>query len=57
MAGRLEHPVERALHVFPDAVAPRLDDHAAAHVGVLGEVGRADDLLIPFGKIFVATRA
>ena len=54
--GRLEHGVELALHVFPDAVAPRLDHHAAAHVGRFGQLGRADDLLIPFGKIFLAPR-
>ncbi len=50
----LEHPVELALHVFPDAVAPRLDDHAAAHVAVFGEVGGLDDLLVPLGEILVA---
>ena len=55
--GRLEHGVERALHVFPDAVAPGLDHHAAAHVARLRHVGGADDLLIPFGKIFLAARA
>ncbi len=57
MPGRLEHGVERALHVFPDAVAPGLDHHAAAHVARLRHVGRADDLLIPFGKILRSTRA
>ena len=31
--GRLEHRVELALDVLPDRVAPRLDDHAAPHVG------------------------
>ena len=57
MPGRFEHRVELPLHVFPDAVAPGLDDHAAAHVGLLRQIGGADDLLIPFGKIFLATRA
>ena len=56
VAGGLEHRIELPLHVFPDAVAPGLDHHAAAHVGVLGQIRRADDLLIPFGKIFVAAR-
>ena len=26
-----KHPVEDALHIFPDPVPPWLDDHAAAH--------------------------
>ena len=50
----LEHLIELTLHVFPQSVAPRLDDHAAAHVAVLGHVGGADDLLIPLGEILVA---
>ena len=41
VAGGLEHHVELALDVLPDAVAPRLDDHAAAHLGVLRHVGGA----------------
>ena len=53
VAGRLEHVVERALHVLPDRVAPRLDDHAAAHRRVLGEVRAGDDLLVPLGVVFV----
>ncbi len=57
MPGRLEHAVERPLHVFPDAVAPRFDHHAAAHLARLGQVARPDDLLIPFGKIFRASWA
>ena len=31
----LEHAVEHALHVFPDGVAVRANDHRAAHVGVV----------------------
>ena len=41
VAGVLEHAVEGALHLLPDGVAVRLDDHAAAHVGVLGQAGLA----------------
>ena len=41
VAGVLEHAVEAALHLLPDGVAVRLDDHAAAHVGVLGQPGVA----------------
>ena len=52
--GLLEHRVEPPLHVLPDRVAPRLDDHAAADVGVLGQVGRLDDLLVPLGIVFGA---
>ena len=56
VAGRLEHGIERALHGFPDAVAPGLDNHAAAHVGVFREIGGTDDLLIPLGEILRACR-
>ena len=56
VARRLEHVVERALHVLPERVAPRLDDHAAAHGRVLGEVGAGDDLLVPLGVVLVARR-
>ena len=56
MAGRRNMRVELTLHVFPDPVAPRTNHHATAHVRGLGQFGRANDLLIPFGKIFVAPR-
>src|SRR5205085_12035754 len=56
MAGRAEHRVELPLHVFPDAVAPRTNDHAAADIRRLGHRGGADDLLVPLGEIFVAPR-
>ena len=54
VAGFLEHHVELTLHVLPQTIAPRLDDHAAAHFGVFGHVRGTDDLLIPFGKILCA---
>ena len=54
--GRLEHRVELTLHIFPDAVAPGPNHHAAADVGGLRHLGGANDLLIPFGKIFIAPR-
>src|SRR5262249_25945626 len=48
-----------ALHPLPDGVAVRLDDHAAADVGVLGKSGALDDVEIPlrvvvgpFGDLF-----
>ena len=54
VTGCLEHPVEDGLHSLPESVAPRLDDHATSHFGILGEIGRPNDLLIPFGKVLVA---
>ena len=57
VTGRLEHPVEGGLHALPKGVAPGLDDHAPSDFGVLGEIGRSDNLLIPFGKIFLACRS
>src|SRR5438552_18940344 len=42
------------LHIYPKPVAPRFDHHATAHIRRLREIGRADDLLIPFRKIFLA---
>ena len=57
VAGVLEHAVERALDVLPDRVAPRLDHHAAADVGILGEVGALHDLLVPLRVIFAAGRS
>ena len=54
VAGRLEHSIQRTLHILPDAIAPRFDHHASAHVGILREVRRTDDLLIPLGKVLFA---
>ena len=56
MAGRFEHSVQHRLHALPDRVAPWLHDHATAHLRVLGEVRRADDLLIPLWKILSPLR-
>ncbi len=50
----LDPVIHQALDALPDAVAPRLDHHAAAHAGFLGEVGGADDFLIPLGKVVFA---
>ena len=50
----LEHAIEGALHLLPDGVAVRLDDHAAAHVGVLRQAGVLDDVEIPLRIIFAA---
>ena len=50
----LDAVVHQALDALPDAVAPGLDHHAAAHARFLGEVGGGDDFLIPLGEIVFA---
>ena len=50
------HRVELALHVFPDAVAPRTNDHASAYVGSLSQFSCANHLLIPLRKIYGTAR-
>src|SRR6516165_4471093 len=56
MTGRSNQRVELTLHVFPDPIAPRANDHATTHVGRLGQFSGANYLLIPLRKIFVASR-
>src|SRR6476469_7117879 len=56
MTGSANQRVELSLHVFPDPVAPRTNDHATADVRRLGQFGGPNHLLIPLGKIFVASR-
>ena len=56
MSGRPKHRVELPLHVFPNAVAPWADHHAAAYIGRLGQLRRANDLLIPLRKILFPGR-
>ena len=56
MTGGANQRVELTLHVFPDPVAPRTNDHATAHVRGLGQFSGANHLLIPLRKIFVAAR-
>ena len=51
VAGVLEHLVERALHLLPDGVAVRPDDHAAAHRAVVGQLGPGDQLVVPGTEI------
>ena len=57
MSGGAEHGIELALHVFPNAVSPRPDHHAATHVRRLGQLRRPDHLLIPLRKVFIPARA
>ena len=52
--GLLEAPVEGLLDVFPQRPAVRAHDHAAAHRGVIGQLGAQDDLVVPFGEILIA---
>ncbi|OPZ72041.1 MAG: hypothetical protein BWY82_01528 [Verrucomicrobia bacterium ADurb.Bin474] len=54
MARVLEHLVKNALHVLPDGVAPRLDDHTPPYRRILGKIGRTNDLLIPLREILLA---
>ncbi len=53
---RFEHAVENALDVFPQRIAPRFNDHAAADGRMFGEFGGFDDFLVPLGIIFFASR-
>ena len=43
----LKSTIEVLLHLLPDAVAVGLDDHTAAHGGVLSQSGLYDDILVP----------
>ena len=54
VAGALELGVHLLLNELPDGVAPRFDDHAAAHLGVLRHVGSLDDLLVPLREVLRA---
>jgi hypothetical protein len=56
VTGGPDQRVKLTLHIFPDPVAPRTNDHATAHVRRFGQFGSANHLLIPLRKIFVATR-
>ena len=50
-AGVFDRGVHHRLDALPDAIAPRLDHHAAAHPRFLGEVGFGNDILIPGREI------
>ena len=49
----LEHLVQLLMDQFPDAVAVGLERHAAAHGGVVHQVGLGDHVGIPLGEILV----
>ncbi len=46
-AGALEHAVQRGLHLLPDGVSVGFDDHAAAHGGLLCEIGFQGQVVVP----------
>ncbi len=55
----LEHLVELVLHLLPNGVSVWLDDHAAAHGRLLGQVGLGHQVVVllavvvsPFGQVF-----
>ena len=55
MAGSLDARVKATLDRFPNGVARRLEDNAAAnHLGVISEVGAANDIEIPLRVVFGA---
>ena len=56
VAGGLEAVVELALHLFPDGVAVRANDHAATHGAVLGQLRVADDVQVPLTVVLRARR-
>ena len=51
VAGVLEHLVQRALHLLPDGVAVRPDDHAPAHRAVVRQLGLGYQLVVPGAEI------
>src|SRR5205823_14732533 len=56
MSGRAKHGVKLPLHVFPNAETPWANDHAATHIGRLGQFRRPNDLLIPLREILFPSR-
>ena len=51
VTGFLEHAVQDMLHLFPDGVSVRLDDHAAAHGGLFRKVGLHHEIVVPLGVV------
>src|SRR5438309_730377 len=56
MTSGTKHGIQLTLHVFPNPVTPGSNHHATAYVGGLGQLRRADRLLIPLGKVLTAPR-
>jgi len=55
-SGRLDPVVHQALYSFPNAIAPRFDDHASTNARLFGQIGGGDNFLIPVGEIVLAPR-
>ncbi len=51
VAGALDVPVQLVAHRFPDGVAVRPDDHAAAHRGVVRQLRLEDHVVVPAGEV------
>ncbi len=52
----LEHIIQLALHLLPDGVAVRFDHHAAAHGGVLRQIGFDYQVEVPLRIVFTTGR-
>ena len=50
----LEHSVQLVLHLLPDGVAIRLDDHTSTYGRLFSEVGFHDKIVIPLTIIVSA---
>ena len=49
--GVLEHLVQRLLHLLPDGVAVRPDNHAPTDRAIIGELSPGNDLVVPRAEI------
>ena len=54
MAGFLEHPIQRLLHLFPDGIAVGADDHATLNWRVIREFCCGNHIGIPPGVVLTA---
>ena len=50
----LEHIVEGALHLLPDGVAVRFDDHTASDGRIFCQIGTDDQFVVPLGIVLGA---
>ena len=56
VTGLFETHIQLTLDQFPNSIAPWLDHHAAARLGILREIRGSDHLLVPLGKILSTGR-
>ena len=52
MSSLFEHSIKNPLHIFPDRISPRLDDHATTHGRIFCQIRCAHYLLVPLGIVF-----